>query len=63
MLERIRAGFRMSDLKVPLDCEEFVNTHLTQAEMNEFIGHQVSFSYQEKLINEAFDELIEQERR
>jgi hypothetical protein len=31
--------------------------------MNEFIGHQVSFSYQEKLINEAFDELIEQERR
>jgi hypothetical protein len=60
MLERIRAGFRMSDLKVPLDCEEFVNTHLTQAEMSEFVGHQVSFSYQEKLINEAFDELTAQ---
>jgi hypothetical protein len=50
----------MSDLKVPLDCEEFVNTHLTQAEMSEFVGHQVSFSYQEKLINEAFDELTAQ---
>lgn len=60
MLERIRAGFRMSDLKVPIDCEELVNTHLTQAEMNEFVGHQVSFSYQEKLINEAFDELTTQ---
>lgn len=60
MLERIRAGFRMSDLKVPIDCEELVNTHLTQAEMNEFVGHQVSFSYQEKLINEAFDELTMQ---
>ncbi|MDW8031539.1 MAG: hypothetical protein RMJ29_06980 [Candidatus Bipolaricaulota bacterium] len=57
MLERIRAGFRMSDLKVPIDCEELVNTHLTQAEMNEFVGHQVSFSYQEKLITEALDEL------
>lgn len=57
MLERIRAGFRMSDLKVPIDCEELVNTHLTQAEMNEFVGHQVSFSYQEKLINEALEEL------
>lgn len=60
MLERIRAGFRMADLKVPIDCEELVNTHLTQAEMNEFVGHQVSFSYQEKLINEAFDELATQ---
>ncbi|MCX8103060.1 MAG: hypothetical protein N3E42_01250 [Candidatus Bipolaricaulota bacterium] len=60
MLERIRAGFRMSDLKVPIDCEELVHTHLTQAEMNEFVGHQVSFSYQEKLINEAFDELATQ---
>ncbi len=60
ILERIRAGFRMSDLKVPIDCEELINTHLTQAEMNEFVGHQVSFSYQEKLINEAFDELTKQ---
>ena len=62
VLERIRAGLRISDLKIPIDCEELVNTHLTQAEMNEFVGHQVSFSYQEKLINEAFDELIEQKR-
>ncbi len=60
MLERLRAGFRMSDLKVPIDCEELVNTHLTQAEMHEFVGHQVSFSYQERLINEAFDELATQ---
>lgn len=60
MLARIRQGFRLSDLKVPLDCEEFVNTHLTQAEMSEFVGHQVSFSYQEKLINEALDELATQ---
>lgn len=59
MLERIRAGFRISDLKVPIDCEELVHTHLTQAEMHEFVGHQVSFSYQEKLINEAFDELTQ----
>lgn len=56
-LKRIRTGFRMSDLVAPIDCEELVHTHLTQAEMNEFVGHQVSFSYQEKLINEAFDEL------
>ncbi len=60
ILERIRAGFRMSDLKVPIDCEDLVNTHLTQAEMHEFVGHQVSFSYQERLINEAFDELTAQ---
>lgn len=60
MLERIRTGFRMADLKVPIDCEELINTHLTQAEMNEFVGHQVSFSYQEKLISEAFDELTTQ---
>lgn len=60
VLERIRAGFRMADLKVPIDCEELVNTHLTQAEMNEFVGHQVSFSYQERLITEAFDELAMQ---
>jgi hypothetical protein len=63
MLERISTGFRISDLKVPIDCEELVNTHLTQAEMNEFVGHQVSFSYQEKLINEAFDELTAQKMR
>ncbi len=63
MLERIRQGFRMSDLTVPLDCEDLVNTHLTQAEMCEFVGHQVSFSYQEKLINEIFDELAAQKAR
>ncbi len=57
LLERIRQGFRIADLKVPLDCEDLVNTHLTQAEMSEFVGHQVSFSYQEKLINEIFGEL------
>jgi hypothetical protein len=60
MLARIRQGFRMTNLTVPLDCEDLVNTHLTQAEMCEFVGHQVSFSYQERIINEAFDELAMQ---
>ena len=63
MLERICEGFRLSDLKVPLDCEDVVNTHLTQAEMAKLVGHQVSFSYQEKLINEAFDELMAKNRK
>lgn len=63
MLDKIRQGFRMSDLKIPLDCEELVNTHLTQAEMCEFVGHQVSFSYQEKVIEEAFEELALQNAR
>ncbi|MCS6936975.1 MAG: hypothetical protein NZ610_01410 [Candidatus Bipolaricaulota bacterium] len=63
MLERIARGLRLKDLKNPLDCEDFLNTHLTQAEMAQFVGHQVSFSYQERMINGIFDELTEQNER
>lgn len=63
MLGRIRQGLWLRDIKSPLDCEELVNTHLTQAEMTEFVGHQVSFSYQERLLEEIFDDLSEQNAR
>ncbi|MCI2429713.1 hypothetical protein LM602_00025 [Candidatus Acetothermia bacterium] len=63
MLERIEQGLRLKDIKNPLDCEDFIHTHLTQAEMGKFIGHQVSFSYQERIISEIFDELAEQNAR
>lgn len=56
MVKRIREGFRMKDVRT-LDCVEFVNTHLTQEEMNQFIGRELSFSYQEAKIEEIFDEL------
>ncbi|MCS6903649.1 MAG: hypothetical protein NZO41_05180, partial [Candidatus Bipolaricaulota bacterium] len=63
MLERIERGLRLQDLKNPLDCQDFINTHLTQAEMAKLVGHQVSFSYQERMISEIFDELTEQNAR
>ncbi len=63
MLERIEQGFRLKEIKNALDCEDLVNTHLTQAEMGKFVGHQVSFSYQERIIEEIFDELVEQNAR
>ena len=56
MVKRIREGFRMTNVST-LDCSEFVNTHLTQEEMNLFIGRELSFSYQEAKIEEIFDEL------
>lgn len=63
MLERLERGFRLKDLQNPLDCEDFINTHLTQAEMAKLVGHQVSFSYQERIISEIFDELTQQNAR
>lgn len=57
MVERIHRGYRLRDVRTPLDCEEFVGTHLTQEEMFEFVGHEVSFSYQEKRIEQIYEEL------
>ena len=57
MAERIHAGYRLPDVRTPLDCEDFVSTHLTQEEMFEFVGHEVSFSYQEKRIQQLYDDL------
>ncbi len=57
MVRRIREGLRLRDVQTLLDCEEFVGTHLTQEEMFELVGHEVSFSYQEKRIEEIYHEL------
>jgi hypothetical protein len=57
MLRRIRGGMRFTDLRSPLDCMEFVYTHLTQEEMNLFLGRELSFSYQEAKIEEILEEL------
>lgn len=57
MLEKINNGFRIHDVRTPYDVEEIVNTHLTQEEMCKFVGHEVSFSYQERKIQEKYDEL------
>jgi len=57
MVRRIRGGFRLRDVRTVLDCEDFVGTHLTQEEMFELVGHEVSFSYQEKKIEEIYREL------
>ncbi len=56
MVKRIKAGLRLKKIQT-IDCAEFVNTHLTQEEMNEFIGHELSFSYQEAKIDEIYEEL------
>jgi hypothetical protein len=56
MVKRIKQGLRLKHLHT-LDCAEFVHTHLTQEEMNEFIGHELSFSYQEAKIEEIYEEL------
>lgn len=63
MVGRIEQGFRLKDVKTPLDCDEIVNTHLTQEEIFQFVGHEVSFSYQEKKIQEIYEELERQEAR
>lgn len=57
IVERIAQGYRLRDLKTPLDCEELVDTHLTQEEIFRFVGHEVSFSYQERIIQEIYEEL------
>jgi DNA-binding transcriptional MerR regulator len=62
MVRRIREGFRLRDIRTVLDCEDFVGTHLTQEEMFEFVGHEVSFSYQEKKIEELYRERAQRER-
>jgi hypothetical protein len=56
MVKRIKSGLRLKQIQT-IDCAEFVNTHLTQEEMNEFIGHELSFSYQETKIEEVYEEL------
>ena len=53
---RIESGLHLKNIQT-FDCAEFVNTHLTQEEMNEFIGHELSFSYQESKIEEVYEEL------
>jgi hypothetical protein len=63
MVERISRGYRLKDLKTPLDCEELVATHLTQEEICQFVGHEVSFSYQEKLIRRIYEELEYEEMK
>ena len=62
MLEKIETGYQINDVKTPFDIDEMVNTHLTQEEMCMFVGHEVSFSYQEKKIQEMYNELEEKER-
>jgi len=62
MLDRIKEGFRIKQVKTPYDIEQIVNTHLTQEEMCQFVGHEVSFSYQERKIMETYDKLEQQER-
>jgi len=61
MVERISGGYRLKDLKTPIDCEELVATHLTQEEVCRFVGHEVSFSYQERLIRRIYEELEHEE--
>lgn len=63
MVERITQGYRLKDVKTPLDCDELVNTHLTQEEIFQFVGHEVSFSHQEKKIQEIYEELERREAR
>lgn len=61
LVQRIRKGLRLRDVQTLLDCEEFVGTHLTQEEMFQLVGHEVSFSYQEKKIEEIYRELEREE--
>ena len=59
MLDRITEGYRIKQVKTAFDVEEIVNTHLTQEEMCQFVGHEVSFSYQERKILETYATLEE----
>ena len=62
MLDRITEGYRIKQVKTAYDVEEIVNTHLTQEEMCQFVGHEVSFSYQERKILETYAKLEENEQ-
>lgn len=57
MVERIDSGFRLPQIATPFDCDEFVGTHLTQAEVSRLVGREVSFSYQERMIRSIYEEL------
>lgn len=57
MVDRINAGYRLAQVGTPIDCDELVGTHLTQAEVSRFVGHEVSFSYQERMIQEIYEEM------
>ena len=57
MVERIGEGFQLKHVETPFDCDELVGTHLTQAEVSRFVGHEVSFSYQERMIRDIYEEL------
>jgi len=57
MVERIDAGYRLADVETPFDCDDLVGTHLTQAEVSRFVGHEISFSYQERMIQSIYEEL------
>lgn len=57
MVERIGKGYRLKHVETPFDCDELVGTHLTQAEVSRFVGREVSFSYQERMIRDIYEEL------
>lgn len=61
MVERIDDGFRLKGIETPFDCDELVGTHLTQAEVSRLAGHEVSFSYQERMIRGIYEELEAEE--
>lgn len=61
MVERIEQGERLNGLRTPFDCEELVDTHLTQEEVSRFVDHEVSFSYQERMIERIYQELEQEE--
>lgn len=62
MMDRINAGYRLAQVETPFDCDELVGTHLTQAEVSRFVGHEVSFSYQERMIQDIYEELEADDR-
>ena len=57
MVRRIEDGYRLKQVETPFDCDEIVGTHLTQSEVSRFVGHEVSFSYQERMIRDIYEEL------
>lgn len=61
MVERIDHGLYLDQVRTPLDCEALVETHLTQAEVSRLVGHEVSFSYQERMIERIYRELEREE--
>lgn len=63
MVERIDGGYRLADVRTPFDCEDLVGTHLTQEDVSRFVGHEVSFSYQGRMIERIYEELEQEESR